>query len=256
MDAGRRLNGSVPAGQTTGSGQVELVAWNKPSVVADSFRLVLTSILFGDRHGSPRVIVLSSANPKEGKTTVISNLAVAIAEANQRVLLIDGDMRRPRIHEIFGVENGPGVADLLRELNPLDAASVKRLVRASGIPNLSLLTSGHSDLAAMNLVYSPRLEEAVHFLRQDYDIVLIDSPPALQMADARVLARCADAVILVVRAQRTMRDAAKLACERFAQDGTHIFGAILNDWEPQESPSYAYRKYYDHYHSYYGGKRE
>jgi capsular exopolysaccharide synthesis family protein len=225
----------------------------KPSVMAESFRAVLTSILFCSRDGSrPHVLVLASANPREGKTTVASNLAIALTEINQRVLLIDGDMRRPRIHEIFDLENKSGLGDLLREPASLDGRPIAE-IRETSIPNLFVLPAG-SPAAVSSLVYSNRLPELIARVRQDFDTILIDTPPMLQMADARVIGRCADAVILVVRANQTTRDAARMARQRLADDGTHVLGTILNDWNPRHTTSYGYYKYYDHYHHYYGDK--
>jgi capsular exopolysaccharide synthesis family protein len=221
--------------------------------MAESFRAVLTSILFCSRDGSrPHVLVLASANPREGKTTVASNLAIALTEINQRVLLIDGDMRRPRIHEIFDLENKSGLGDLLREPASLDGRPIAE-IRETSIPNLFVLPAG-SPAAVSSLVYSNRLPELIARVRQDFDTILIDTPPMLQMADARVIGRCADAVILVVRANQTTRDAARMARQRLADDGTHVLGTILNDWNPRHTTSYGYYKYYDHYHHYYGDK--
>ncbi|MGA2326203.1 MAG: polysaccharide biosynthesis tyrosine autokinase [Bryobacteraceae bacterium] len=226
----------------------------KPSAMAEAFRTVLTSILFCSRNGGrPHVLVLASANPREGKTTIVSNLAIALTEIHQRVLLIDGDMRRPRIHEIFDLENKPGLGDLLRQPATLDGCPIAG-VHETSIPNLFVLPAGSSGAAVSSLVYSDRLPELMARVRQDFDMVLIDSPPLLQMADARVMGRYADAVILVVRANQTTRDAVRMARQRLADDGTHVLGTILNDWNPRHTASYGYYKYYDHYHHYYGSK--
>lgn len=227
----------------------------KPSVMAESFRTVLTSILFCSQNGSrPHVLVLASAYPKEGKTTVASNLAIALTEIHQRVLLIDADMRRPRIHQIFDLENKSGLGDLLREPASLDGRPIAE-IRETSIPNLFVLPAGSPGAGVASLVYSDRFPELIARLRKEFDTILIDTPPMLQMADARVMGRHADAVILVVRANQTTRDAARVARQRLADDGTHVLGAILNDWNPRHTSSYGYYKYYEHYHHYYGDKK-
>jgi capsular exopolysaccharide synthesis family protein len=230
---------------------VELAVWQrKPSALAESFRAAITSIMFSGENGHrPRVIVLSSAAPEEGKTTVISNLAIALAEIRQRVLLIDGDMRRPRLHQVFHVDNDSGMVDILRRSEPFDT-SLNGLARTTEIPNLWVLPSGKAELGDTALLHSARLRELIQQVRKDYDTILIDTPPMLTMADARVIGRVADAVILVVRANETTRDALKTACQKFSEDGTRVLGTMLNGWNPAQPSKYGYGSYYQSYKSY------
>ncbi len=230
-----------------GSDPVTAKAARGASVLADSFQATLTSILFSGENGArPGVLVISSANPGEGKTTVACNLAVALAGINLRVLLIDGDFRKPKIHTMFDVENTAGFADVLADQSTvlLDSA-----IRRTNVTNLHVLPSGPA--SSPNTLYSPRLAEMIQAARDQFDIVLIDTPPMLQMPDARVLGRYADGVVLVVRSDQTTQDAAVLACERFLDDGTRVLGAILNDWNPKRSNFYAYTESYDRYTHYY-----
>jgi capsular exopolysaccharide synthesis family protein len=225
----------------------ELRFWSRePSALAESFRSILTSLLFSGHNGDrPRVIVLSSPNPAEGKTLVVSNLAIALARVRMRVLVIDGDLRKPRMHDIFGIDNNYGLSDAL-----IDGSQepVNVNVRETSVPGLLLLTSGTS--ADTNLLYSGRLPGLMAELRRAFDMILIDTPPMLYMPDARVLARYADAVVLVVRSRQTTKDSALLARQRFAEDGTTILGTVLNDWNPNSSDAYGYEKYNDHYRHY------
>ena len=250
-----RKRHSLPSASAPGHTHdtVELVTWQrKPSLLAESFRATLTSILFSGQNGDrPRVIVLTSPSPKEGKTTAVSNLGIALAEINQRVLLIDGDLRKPRLAEIFSLPNQWGLADLLRKTQPVDGLPIEAAALQTAIPGLFLLPSGPEALGATNLLYSPRMPELLHRLRQKFDTILIDSPPMLQIPDARVLGRLADAVILVIRASLTTRDSAQAARQRFAEDGTPVLGTILNDWNPKRSPAYGYYKSYDRYYRHY-----
>jgi capsular exopolysaccharide synthesis family protein len=225
---------------------VELVTWqHRPSLIAEAFRVVVTSILFsGDKSDPPRILVLTSASPREGKTTVVSNLAIALAEIRPRVLVLDGDLRRPRMHDIFGVPNERGLSDLLKQ----DAASpddLTGLIHQTALPNLFVLPSGSETSAAATLLHSPNLAALFARLRKSFDMVLIDTPPMLQMPDARVIGRLADGVILVTRTGVTTRDAAVAARHRFNEDNTRVLGAILNYWDPKRSSGgyYGYYKY-------------
>jgi len=235
--------------------RVELMTWQrKPSSVAEAFRAVLTSIMFSGENGSrPRVLVFTSASPAEGKTTVASNLGIALAEIRQKVLIIDADLRKPRMHELFDIPNDRGLSDLLQgppSVNGTLEAALRGIVQETSIPGLHVLPSGPSTHAAANLLYSPNLAEIFKKFRHEFDMVLVDTPPMLNITDARVAGRLADAVVFVARAGRTTRDAALAAHQRFAEDRIPILGTILNDWDPAKAPGGYYG---DHGGSYYGG---
>jgi capsular exopolysaccharide synthesis family protein len=241
------LNDSENSGQ-----MVELVTWRrKPSSIAESFRSTLISILFAAENGTkPKVLVLTSAGPAEGKSTVASNLAIAIAEVGQRVLLVDADLRRPRQHEIFNMDNENGLSNLLRYRIELNGdCSLGGLIRESAIPGLFVLTSGPGITTATNLLYGSYLPELLKYVRDQFDVVLIDTPPMLQIPDARVVGRMADKVIMVIRAGQTTRDAALAARQRFSEDGTEILGTILNDWDPKSSTNGYYSSYNRRYYA-------
>lgn len=224
----------------TGGSSVELVTSNKNHpVMADSFRATLTSILYCAENGDrPHVIVITSANPGEGKTAIASNLALAVAEIGRSVLLIDGDLRKPRLHEIFGVPNRWGLTDLLEGKTPPSGS--ERMVFKTGFRNLSLLPSGSLTSNISGLLHSPRTLELLNRLRAEFEMVIIDTPPMLHMPDARILGRCSDGVILVVQSALTMRDAAVAASQQLTRDGTRVLGAVLNQWDPGKTISYAY----------------
>src|SRR6266516_2601203 len=140
---------------------MEMVSFQqKASLLAESYRTTLTSILFSRQHGDrPRVLVFTSASPKEGKTTVVCNLGISLAEINQRVLLIDGDMRRPRIHTVFDVDNKHGLSDLLLEKTPLNGVKLQAACAPTTVPGLYVLPSGSSRHNASSLLHSARLSE-------------------------------------------------------------------------------------------------
>ena len=248
------LNGQ-PGMEEVLDDRVELITHvRKKSLISESFRTTLTSILFSGHNGErPRVLVLTSASPKEGKTTVVCNLAIALAEINHRVLVIDADLRRPRMHNVFGVKNdNNGLSELLLKQEPLDEAVLSAAVRPTHIPNLFVMPAGRSRFNAASLLHSERLPELLRALRQRFDTVMIDTPPMVNIPDARVLARFADGVILILRSAHTTRDAALLAKQRFLDDGIPVMGTILNNWNP-DTPGYGYyRNYYEGYFHYLG----
>jgi len=245
-------NGSKNGKNGNGRHEIELVTWyRKPSLLAESFRTTLASILFFEQNGNrPRVMVLTSSAPGEGKTTVASNLAISLAEISRRVLLIDADMRRPRVHDVFDLANSWGLSDLLREKNPIDDYPLEALARETQVPGLYVLPSGPGTVSIANLLYSPRMPELLSRFRREFDTVLIDTPPMLQISDARVLGRLADGVVLVLKAGATTRDMALAASQRFVEDGTPVLGTILNQWNPATTTGYGY---YSGYYQYYGG---
>jgi capsular exopolysaccharide synthesis family protein len=246
---------ALSLGGRQGQEPVELITWDKkPSLVAEAFRAVLTSILFVGENGSrPKMLVITSCGPGDGKTTVVSNLGIAIAEIRRKVLIIDADMRRPRMHELFGLPNEVGLSTLLRDStlvsNPLEA------VQDTRVPDLYLLTSGPATASAANLLYSARLPELLAKLRNEFDMVLIDTPPSLQLTDARVLARMADAAVFVARVGQTTVDATVALHKRFWEDHTRVLGTVLNDWNPKSAANgyYGAAGGYSAYQHRYGG---
>ncbi|MBE0659129.1 MAG: polysaccharide biosynthesis tyrosine autokinase [Bryobacteraceae bacterium] len=230
-----------------------VTAERRLSVLAESFRSMLTSILFsGNGDGRPKALVVTSANPSEGKTTVATNLSIAIAETGMRVLLIDGDTRKGRIDKVFGVENDEGLTSVLR--NP--RRDWRELVQETQFANLSVLTTGPGVAGPSNFLHARQFPAVMQEIREEYDMVVIDTPPALQIPDARLIGRLADGIILVVRAGQTTRDAAIAVSERLRQDGVTLLGTVLNDWDPKNSPAgyygyynKGYKKYYHRYHS-------
>jgi succinoglycan biosynthesis transport protein ExoP len=232
---------------------LELITWQRQrSLIAECFRTVLTSIMFTERDAPrPRVFVIASPNPSEGKTTIASNLAIALAEINQRVLLVDADMRRPRLHRVLNLANNAGLSNLLQEKRVVTVSKLQSVVQNTWIPNLYLLSSGPSVAAASTLFYSARLPEIVLAARESFDSVIIDTPPMLHISDARLLARQADAVLLVLRAGKTTRAAAIAARQKFAADSSNLLGTVLTDWNPDQN-GYGYNyKYYARHAAYY-----
>jgi capsular exopolysaccharide synthesis family protein len=178
------------------------------------------------------VLLLTSPGPGEGKTTVSTNLAIALARTGREVLLVDADLRKPRVHEIFGLANDTGLSDLLRAEKRATEHEVRALCQSTELAGLNVLTSGKGDEETLDLLSRRRSQELMDQLRRQFDAVIIDTPPVMHLADARVLGRLADAVVLVVRAGETNRDVAIAARRRLAEDGIPLLGTILNDWNP------------------------
>jgi len=220
----------------------ELATWqHKPSLLADCVRTALISILLPSQNGDhPHVVVLTSPCPGDGKTTVASNLSIAMAEIRQKVLLIDGDLRRPRLHKIFGISNDWGLSDVLRAGTALEAIPIANLVSKTKVSSLYVMAGGRGPVTTPALLYSTRMNGLLDRLRSEFDMVLIDAPPVIHLADARVLGRLADGVILVIRAGLTTPESAMITCQRFAEDGTRVLGTILNGWDPKAKGRYGY----------------
>jgi polysaccharide biosynthesis transport protein len=215
------------------------------SGVSESFRATLTSILSTGQDGShPRLFVVTSSRPQEGKTTVVSNLGIALAEISNRVLLIDGDMRSSRLHKVFDQPNSWGLSDLLGEKNAIEELELDVLVRKTSVPHLYLLPSGACTENIFGLLSSPRMARLLPRFRQEFDYVLVDAPPCLEFADARILARYAEQLLLVVRADYTDARTAQTAVQRLLLDGIPVMGTILNRWDPARASIYGYSSYY------------
>lgn len=238
-----------PLPQSSGTGSrndgPELATWKrKPSLIAECARTTLTSILLPSQDGEgPQVVVLTSPCLGDGKTTVACNLSIAIAEIGRKVLLMDGDLRRPRLHKVFNVANTWGLSDVLWSDTPLDTVPLSHLVRQTEVFGLSVLPGGSCNVTPTNLFYSPRMSSLLARLRREFDMILVDAPPMIHLADARVLGRMADGVILVVRAGQTTTESARFAAQRFTEDGTRVLGTVLNSWDPRSTGHYSYGNY-------------
>jgi len=257
LSASAEGNESGGSSRRNGGRAVELVTWHKKlSLLAESFRATLESILFSGHNGdSPRVIVVTSTAPMDGKTTTVTNLGIALAEINRLVLLIDGDLRRPKLHTVFGLGKTNGLSDILHDRKRIEEYALEDLAKQTQVPGLYVLPSGSGAISIANLLHSPRMTELLGRLRREFDNIMIDSPPMPQISDARVLGRVADAVILVMRAGHTTRDAALAAAQRFGEDGTPVLGTVLNDWNPKINTGYGYYSHYSNYYQYYNHSR-
>jgi succinoglycan biosynthesis transport protein ExoP len=209
---------------------VALATWNsrwneRASLESESFRAILTSILFSNASGeTPQVIAVTSALPSEGKTTLVTNLAAALAHMRRKVLLIDGDTQTGRLHEYFGQPADHGLFDLLS----LDSGDLQYMVQESSLPGVCLMAIGPRNQSVLDLL--PGMADLLCRAREEFDTILIDNISLRDVPDARVLARMADGVVLVVRAGVTSREAVLAAHARLTQDGSRLLGTVLNHW--------------------------
>lgn len=223
------------------------VAEESLSGLSESFRSTLVSLLPAVENGdNPRTFVVTSSQPMEGKTTVVSNLGIALAEIYGKVLLIDGDMRRPQLHGLFDQANSWGLSDVLREKNAIEDLPLDVLVKKTTIPNLYLLPSGARTDNIFSLLCSGRMARLLPRFRQEFDYVLVDTPPCLEFSDARIMARYTEQLLFVVRANYTERRMAQAAVQGLLRDGTPVMGVILNRWDTAHSNPYAYACYQNH----------
>jgi receptor protein-tyrosine kinase len=208
------------------------------SCLSESFRSTLASILSARDGDTSQVLVVSSSQPMEGKTTVVSNLGIALAEIGGKVLLIDGDMRRPQLHKVFDQANRRGLGDFLLQSSATNGLALEVPVDKTSVPHLYLLPSGASTDNIFGLLYSGGMPQLLSRFREEFDYVLVDAPPCLEYADARKMARYADGLVLVVRANYTGRKTAQAAVRRLECDGIRVTGVILNRWDPSRSNLY------------------
>jgi succinoglycan biosynthesis transport protein ExoP len=212
-----------------------------PEQVAESFRGALASILRSEAAGRPqRVILVTSPGPGEGKTTVVQNLGMALAETGRNVLLVDGDFRRPHLHLHFSLSNETGLIDLIPETLSLSDCPPDVMCLPTGVPGLSVLPNRVTEQNVSKALYSPRLRVMFQSLRSRYDMILVDAPPILMCADARILGSLTDATILVLRCGVTDQERASEAHQLIKEDRLHLLGTVLTDWSGSKKSRYYY----------------
>lgn len=200
---------------------------------AESFKNLRTSILMSSPDRAPRRIVVTSAEPGDGKSTVSTNLAIALAHDGRRVLLVDADLRRPRLHRVMRVENVAGLSSILT-----GNAEIDECVHSTDIDNLRFLSSGPIPPTPSELIGSPSLDALLDRLSESYDHVILDSAPALLVADTVILAARADATMTVVRIGKTSRESLTLAVRRLQRARANVVGTVLN--AVADEPGYYY----------------
>lgn len=223
--------------------KINLIAnMDAKSPVSEAYRTIRTNIKFSQTTGREiKTILVTSAMPNEGKSTTISNLAVVMAQAGNKVVLLDCDFRNPTQHKVFGLHN-KGLSNCVST-----GSDVMEIIQETGIENLYVLTSGPVAPNPSEILASDAMSKVLDKLKEQFDYVLIDTPPVIPVTDATVVAGKTDAVILLIASGQVSPATAREAKTRLEQVGAHIIGAVLNKVDAGSSKHYGYS-----YQYYYG----
>lgn len=240
----RHVNGREPKH----SQETFLLNAQTPFAVTEAYKTLRTNVIFATRKKGCQVFAVSSPFPGEGKTTNAINLAISFAQTEARVLLIDGDLRRPRLHKSFHVTNGTGLSNLLAGLADLE----EDVILHTEYAYLDLITSGHIPPNPIELLSSGGMETMLEKLKTRYDYIIIDTPPVNVVSDALVISKLITGYLLVVRQGVTERQALAYAMSKFEMAGVKPLGVILNAVESYTKKyryrsGYKYKNYYNYY---------
>jgi tyrosine-protein kinase Etk/Wzc len=224
-----------------GNGTALVSATNVRSTGAEAFRTLRTSLIFSQAVQSLRTIVITSPSPQDGKTTTAANLAVTFAQQGMRVALVDCDLRRARLHNVFKIPREPGLTQAMME-----QATIDEVIHPTMVDGLGFIPAGALPPNPSELLGGPRMHAVLEALRERFDVILLDTPPVHVAADSMILGRGADGVLLVVRAGSTQKDSAQDAIARLTAVGARVVGAVLNDPD-HKVPQYGGYYYYDYY---------
>jgi len=211
----------------------KIVLFDGHSPQGEAFRRLRTNIFMLDHDTSLQTLLVTSAEPREGKSTIVANLAFAIAQFGRTVIVVDGDMRLPTLHRIFDLSNEMGLSSLLKQEATLDEA-----VQDSSIPGVQVLTSGPLPPNPAELLSSPQMTDLVKQLAQQFDMVLLDAPSLLAVTDATVLTAAVDGVVLIVGRAQARREAVQAACQQLADMKAFPIGMVVNRAEQDGSYNY------------------
>ena len=223
-----------------------LISNGVPNNFSESFRGVRTNLLFSSASEGSRSIVITSTGPGEGKTVVSTNLAVALAQAGERVLLVDADMRKPRVHTVFGRAQEPGLSNVL-----VGNAKASEAVYTTASPGLWIMPAGLHPPNPTELLGSKRFKDFLASLSHHFDWVIIDTPPVMAVTDSSVVAHLATGVLFVVGSEMTSRHSAHRAIEQLTRARAKFVGAVLNRVDLQHNPYYYSQYYRREYSDYY-----
>lgn len=241
----KRLIGRGPSESTAlATTQSELVSGHESiSSFSESYRALRTSLLLSSAEHAPQTILVTSSHPAEGKTTIVANTAISLAQTGARVLVLDADMRRPRCHKILSMKNDTGLSTYLsREIG------IDKVIQEHETPNLHVMTAGPIPPNPSELLSSLKWRVLVSELEANYDHIIIDSPPVIHVTDALIISPYADGVVLVVKGGQTPREAVLRAKQALYDVNAKIFGVVLNGVD-LNSESYYYNYKYSYHQS-------
>ena len=205
--------------------------------LSEAIRNLRTSLLFALEGKGSQSVLFSSSVPSEGKTTISSNLSISLTQLGKKILIIDGDLRRPCLHKVFSIPNRQGLSECLQ-----DVCEWEDIVQSSNVPGLDVIVCGERPSNPAELLSSDRMQQIIERAKRRYDLVVVDSPTLLNMADSRILASYVDSVVLVVRSRATPKGLAKQACANVRGADATVIGAVLNQLEIGDS-EYSYSDY-------------
>jgi len=239
--------GPVPAmaldGKPESKEQPELVTLHSPkSTASEAYRGIRTSVLFSSAEKPPQVLLISSAAPQEGKTSTALNLAITMAQSGGKVILLDGDMRKPSLHKVFGFPKDKGLSSVL-----VGNCLFQDVLLNTPVPNLDMIPCGPIPPNPSEILGSPRMAHLLEELRKSYDRVIIDTPPITAVTDAAVLGRMVDGAVVVVRAGATPREIVRNGLIQLQAVSSPILGVVLNGVDMNRDGSYYYQYYYYYY---------
>lgn len=206
------------------------------SPVSEAYRRLRTNLEFASLDRPLRTLLITSAGPDEGKSITLANLAVSIAQSGRRVILVDSDLRHPRLHEVFGLDNQAGLTTIIGQ----ESGDIP--LQESGVNGLRVLAAGPLPDVPADLIASPGMETLIAALREQADIVLFDAAPVVTVTDAAVLASKVDGVLLMINAGRTRREYAQRAKALLERVHARLVGAVLTNVPPDAALDEYYRE--------------
>jgi len=219
-------------------------------MVKEAYKMLRTNIIFTLPEEESSIILVTSSWPLEGKTTNCTNLAVVFSQMGEKTLLIDADLRKPRIHKMFKLNSKTGLSNVLRNLCPVSEA-----IQKTPYENLDILASGHIPPNPAELLASEEMKKLLSELKKEYKYILIDTPPVNMVSDALILGPSISGIVMVVRQDVTVHKSVTEALEKINFTGTKVLGFILNDSIENKSGYYSKRRYRsgNYYNKYYNG---
>lgn len=236
--------------KTTSSDRtLNIINSESPFSITEAYKTLRTNVIFSTRGTGCKKYAVTSPVPREGKTTNSVNLAISFAQTGKKVLLIDADLRKPRIHSYFGLRNRTGLSNILSGV--FDDEN-KTYINKTNIENLDVITAGHIPPNPIELLSSDNMRDFLQSLDDIYDFVVIDTPPINVVSDALVLSKYVTGYILVMRSNYSEYQSLKDAVSKFELANVKPLGVILNDYDENKqkySSRYKYKGYYYYYHS-------
>jgi capsular exopolysaccharide synthesis family protein len=225
-----------------------LVSADSRSALAEAYRQLRTSILLSTAGHAPKSLLITSSVPSEGKTTTAVNTAISLAQTGAKVLIIDADMRRPRLHSIFQISNEHGLSSILS--NQLEEEEILEIIQQDETTNLYLLPSGAVPPNPAELIGSEQMNRLLQIMESNFTHVVVDSPPIASFTDGVLISTMVDGVLLVVHSGKSSRQIVKRARQLLQDVGAKLFGVVLNNVNSRSENNHYY--YQSYYNSYYG----